>query len=78
MRFCEVKEHIGNTNISTDIFDMNKIIQRLTLQSEFIEELNYYDSEYISILSDKAKVILYKMYSILDFYMKEQKMLDKI
>ena len=29
-------------------FDMNKIIQRLTLQSEFVEKINYYDSKYIS------------------------------
>ena len=78
MRICELKEHIGNTNISTDIFDMNKIIQQLTLQSEFIEELNYYDSEYISILSSKAKMMLYKMYCILEVYMQEQKTLDKI
>lgn len=71
MRIYEVKEHIEDTNISRDILDMNKIIQKLTLYSEFVEELNYYDSDYVSILSSKAKTMLYKMYCVFDSYIEE-------
>lgn len=71
MRVYEVKEHIQNTNVNRDIFDMSRMLQKLTFYTEFVQELNYYDSNYISILSSKAKKLICIIYNIFDIYMKE-------
>ena len=71
MRVYEVKEHIQNTNVNRDIFDMSRMLQRLTFYTEFVQELNYYDSDYLSILSSKAKKLICIIYNIFDVYMKE-------
>lgn len=71
MRVYEVKEHIQNTNVNRDIFDMSRMLQRLTFYTEFVQELNQDDSNYISILSSKAKKLICIIYNIFDVYMKE-------
>lgn len=71
MRVYEVKEHIQNTNVNRDIFDMSRMLQKLTFYTEFVQELNYYDSDYLSILSSKAKRLICIIYNIFDVYMKE-------
>lgn len=71
MRVYEVKEHIQNTNVNRDIFDMSRMLQKLTFYTEFVQELNYYDSDYLSILSSKAKRLICIIYNVFDVYMKE-------
>ena len=71
MQIYEVKEHIQNTNVNRDIFDMSRMQQKLTFYTEFVQELNHDDSDYISILSSKAKKLICIIYNIFDVYMKE-------
>ena len=71
MQIYEVKEHIQNTNVNRDIFDMSRMLQKLTFYTEFVQELNHDDSDYISILSSKAKKLICIIYNIFDVYMKE-------
>ena len=68
MRVYEVKEHIQNTNVNRD---MSRMLQKLTFYTEFVQELNQDDSNYISILSSKAKKLICIIYNIFDVYMKE-------
>lgn len=68
-KIVEVRQNIIDSSISRDIFDCSKIIQQLVALLEYVDTLNYYDFEYISILSDKAKLILYKMFVIMQTYM---------
>ena len=72
MRVYEVKEHIQNTNVNRDIFDMSRMLQKLTFYTEFVQELNYYDSDYLSILSSKAKRLICIIYNVFDVYMKDK------
>ena len=46
MQIYEVKEHIQNTNVNRDIFDMSRMLQKLTFYTEFVQELNNDDSNY--------------------------------
>lgn len=71
MRVYEVKAHIQNTNVNRDIFDMSRMLQKLTFYTEFVQEVNQDDSNYISILSSKAKKLICIIYNIFDVYMKE-------
>lgn len=68
MKVVEVKEDIRGTSIVRDIFDINKISQRINLYSEFITDINYTDFEYLQILLNKSKTMLANVNFILENY----------
>lgn len=68
MKVVEVKEDIRDTSIVRDIFDINKISQRINLYSEFITDINYTDFQYIQVLLNKSKTMLSNVNFILENY----------
>lgn len=71
MKIVELKEDIRDSSIIRDIFDINKISQKINLYSEFITDINYTDFEYLQILLNKSKTMLSNVNFILENYYKE-------
>ncbi len=71
MKIVEIKEDIRDSSIIRDIFDINKISQRINLYSEFITDINYTDFEYLQILLNKSKTMLSNVNFILEHYYNE-------
>ncbi len=66
MHLIEVRQSLNDTAVERDIYDINKIIRKLTEYTDFTEELSYTDYLYISTLLSKTKTLLYKAYTIFE------------
>jgi len=65
MRIYEIKESLTNTTLVDNIYQIQKLIQNITNQTEFITDINKIDFDYLNIILDRTKVNLQKVYSIL-------------
>ena len=65
MKIYEIKEQISDTSFIDNIYQIQKLMQRITSQTEFITDINKTDLDYINIVLDKIKINLQKTkYSI--------------
>lgn len=65
MKIYEIKEQISDTNFIDNIYQINKLMQRIINQTEFIIDINKTDLDYINIVLDKIKINLQKIYYII-------------
>lgn len=65
MKIYEIKEQISDTNFIDNIYQIQKLMQRITSQTEFITDINKIDLVYINIVLDKIKINLQKIYYII-------------
>ncbi len=64
MHLVEIRQTLHDTSAERDIYDINKIVRKLAEYTEFTDDLSYTDFAYITALVDKAKLLLYKAYTI--------------
>ena len=67
LKIVELKETIKDSNLINNIYDMQKIIQKIILNLEFIEEINKDDYNYLEILTEKSKIALEKTLDIMKY-----------
>ena len=67
LKIVELKETIKDSNLTNNIYDMQKIIQKIILNLEFIEEINKDDYNYLEILTEKSKIALEKTLDIMKY-----------
>lgn len=67
LKIVELKETIKDSNLTNNIYDMQKIIQKMILNLEFIEEINKDDYNYLEILTEKSKIALEKTLDIMKY-----------
>ena len=67
LKIVELKETIKDSNLTNNIYDMQKIIQKMILNLEFIEEINKDDYNYLEILNEKSKIALEKTLDIMKY-----------
>ncbi len=65
MKIYEIKEQISDTSLIDNVYQINKLMQRITNQTEFIIDMNKTDIDYINIVLDKIKINLQKIYYII-------------
>lgn len=65
MKIYEIKEQISDTNFIDNIYQINKLMQRIINQTEFIIDINKTDLDYINIVLEKIKINLQKIYYII-------------
>lgn len=65
MKIYEIKEQMSDTNFIDNIYQIQKLMQRITKQTEFITDINKTDLDYINIVLDKIKINLQKIYYII-------------
>lgn len=65
MKIYEIKEKISDTNLIDNVYQINKLMQRITNQTEFMLDTNKTDLDYINIVLDKIKINLQKIYYII-------------
>lgn len=67
LKIVELKETIKDSNLTNNIYDIQKIIQKMILNLEFIEEINKDDYNYLEILTEKGKTALEKTLEIMKY-----------
>lgn len=67
LKIVELKETMKDSNLTNNIYDMQKIIQKLILNLEFVEEINKDDYNYLEILTEKSKIALEKSLDIIRY-----------
>ena len=67
LKIVELKETIKDSDLTNNIYDMQKIIQKIILNLEFIEEINKDDYNYLEILTEKSKIALEKALDIIQY-----------
>ncbi len=67
LKIVELKETIKDSDLTNNIYDMQKIIQKIILNLEFIEEINKDDYNYLEILTEKSKIALEKTLDIMKY-----------
>ena len=67
LKIVELKESIKDSDLTNNIYDMQKIIQKIILNLEFIEEINKDDYNYLEILTEKSKIALEKTLDIMKY-----------
>ena len=65
MKIYEIKEKISDTNLIDNVYQINKLMQRITNQTEFMIDTNKTDLDYINIVLDKIKINLQNIYYII-------------
>ena len=65
IKIVEVKEPITDSSIIDNLYHIQKLVKYMINLTEFIEESNKTDMDYINIILDKTKINLKKIYSIL-------------
>lgn len=65
MKIYEIKEQVSDTNFIDNIYQIQRLMQRITNQTEFMIDINKTDLDYINIVLDKIKVNLQKIYYII-------------
>lgn len=61
IRIVEVKELITDSSIIDNLYHIQKLVRYMINLTEFIEESNKIDLDYINIILDKTKVNLQKI-----------------
>ena len=67
LKIVELKETMKDSSLTNNIYDMQKTIQKMILNLEFIEELNKDDYNYLEILTEKSKIALEKTLDIIQY-----------
>ena len=67
LKIVELKETIKDSDLTNNIYDMQKIIQKIILNLEFIEDINKDDYNYLEILTEKSKIALEKALDIMKY-----------
>ena len=67
LKIVELKETMKDSNLTNNIYDMQKKIQKMILNLEFIEEINKDDYNYLEILTEKSKIALEKTLDIIQY-----------
>ena len=67
LKIVELKETIKDSNLTNNIYDMQKIIQKMILNLEFVEEINKDDYNYLKIVTEKSKIALEKALEIMKY-----------
>ena len=67
LKIVELKETMKDSNLTNNIYDMQKIIQKLILNLEFVEEINKDDYNYLKIVTEKSKIALEKSLDIIQY-----------
>ena len=67
LKIVELKETMKDSNLTNNIYDMQKTIQKMILNLEFIEEINKDDYNYLEILTEKSKIALEKSLDIIQY-----------
>ena len=67
LKIVELKETIKDSDLTNNIYDMQKIIQKIILNLEFIEDINKDDYNYLEILTEKSKIALEKTLDIMKY-----------
>ena len=67
LKIVELKETMKDSNLTNNIYDMQKTIQKMILNLEFIEEINKDDYNYLKILTEKSKIALEKSLDIIQY-----------
>ena len=65
LKIVEVKETLEDTSLIDNLYEVNKLTKELIKQTEFIEELNKTDFEYINIVLEKTRTNLEKVLKII-------------
>lgn len=60
VKIVEIKETLENTTLLDNIYAIDKIVKDIIKQTEFIEDLNIDDYNYINIILEKIKTNLKK------------------
>ena len=60
LKIVELKETMKDSNLTNNIYDMQKIIQKIILNLESIEDIHKDDYNYLEILTEKSKTALEK------------------
>ena len=55
VKIVEIKETLENTTLLDNIYAIDKIVKDIIKQTEFIEDLNIDDYNYINIILEKIK-----------------------
>lgn len=53
LKIVEVKETLEDTSVIDNIYEINRLIKKMIVQTEFITELNKTDFDYINIILEK-------------------------
>lgn len=64
MHLLEVRQTLHDTSTEKDIYDLDKLSKQLIDFVKITDDLSYIDFAYISALTSKAKILLYKTYTI--------------
>ena len=67
LKIVEVKETLEDTSLIDNLYEVNKLTKELIKQTEFIEELNKTDFEYINIVLEKTRTNLEKALKIIQY-----------
>ena len=67
LKIVELKETMKDSNLTNNIYDMQKIIQKMILNLEFVEEINKDDYNYLKIVTEKSKIALEKALEIMKY-----------
>lgn len=67
MHLFEIRQTLQETSFKQDIYYTSRIIRNLLEYAETTDDINYTDFVYISTLTSKAKTLLDKAYTILEF-----------
>ena len=67
LKIVELKETMKDSSLTNNIYDMQKTIQKMILNLEFIEEINKDDYNYLEILTEKSKIALEKTLDIIQY-----------
>lgn len=67
LKIVELKETMKDSKLTNNIYDMQKTIQKMILNLEFIEEINKDDYNYLEILTEKSKIALEKALDIIQY-----------
>lgn len=67
LKIVELKETMKDSSLTNNIYDMQKTIQKMILNLEFIEEINKDDYNYLEILTEKSKIALEKSLDIIQY-----------
>ena len=64
MHLLEIRQDLKETSYKNEIYATSTIVRNLLECVETIDDINYTDFAYISILTSKAKTLLDKAYTI--------------
>lgn len=66
IKVYEITETISDSKLMDNLYSINKITKELIKQTEFIQDINKDDLDYINIALEKIKINLEKAYLIIN------------